>query len=239
MQAAPACRGRLVIGFQVTADRLQGRVEFAYRTDRTQVTTTILWGGRLDDVSRRVLTDALRAAAQPPASARMHAFAVAARDLFRHATRAWAARRSYRPGRGCFVHPTPHPPALDCIPAASPLHDDLLVAARDLRSRVRLQPLVTIAQDRWARRSLQATLSALQELSDLIADYLEQALWPLAPYIGRHAVHAFIRETRREVDDLAACLAAGNVYTETLTITEPGDNTVSIEIEASLGGPQP
>lgn len=231
----PACRGRLVIGFQATADRLQGRVEFAYRTDRTQVTTTILWGGRLDDVSRRVLTDALRAAAQPPASARMHAFAVAARDLFRHASRTWAARRSYRPGRGCFVHSTRHVPTPNGIPPASPLHDDLLVAARDLRCHLRLQPLVTIAQDRWAHRSLQATLSALQDLSDLIADYLEQALWPLAPYIGRHAVHAFIRETRRETRELAACRAPGDVYVETLTITETRDRAFTLGAEGSLG----
>ena len=84
--AAPAalsdCRGRLSVVFQITRPA-SGQVEFAYRTEWTQVLTTVVWGGRIDDVSRRVLTGALRAAADGH-SARLSAFAAAARDLFRH-----------------------------------------------------------------------------------------------------------------------------------------------------------
>lgn len=50
---------------------------------------------------------------------------------------------------------------------------------------------------------------------------------------------AFILETRRELDDLAACPTAGGVYVETLAVTEPGDNTISLEIDAALGHARP
>lgn len=234
-----ACRGRLRIGYQIAADRLQGQVEFAYRTERRQVLTTILWGGRIDDVSRQLLTDALRLAADGRFPLRLPTFAVAARDLFRHASHTMAARHRCRARRKCFAHATRDEQAPHCVPEAAPLHDDLLAAAGDLRNRIRLQPHVTIAQGPRTDASLQAALSALQELSDLIGDYLEQVLWPLAPHIGHHAVHAFILETRREPRELASCRTPGDVYVETFTIAQPDDRAVTLEVEGFLGATGP
>ncbi|MDE0212408.1 MAG: hypothetical protein OXJ64_21320 [Boseongicola sp.] len=198
--------------------------------------TTILWGGRIDDVSRRRLTDALSLAAHGGCFVRLPAFAAAARDLFRHASTAWAARHRHRVRPRCVAHPSRHPHAPDRIPAASPLHGDPLAAARHLCNLTRLRPHVTIVHGPEADHSVQTALSALQELSDSIADYLQQALQPLAPSIGRHAVHAFILETRREPRDLAACHSPGNAYVETLTLSEPRPNAVSLEVQGSIGG---
>ena len=233
------CPNRLKIGFQITAARLQGQVEFAYRTDWTQVLTTLLWGGRIDDVSRRVLTGALRMTADEAHPMRIHAFAAAARDLFRHHSQALAARHKDRASRRCFRHPAAAGPSDNFIPEAGLLHDDLLAAIDDLRKAACLRPRVTVVEGAEADRSLQEALSALQCLLDSIRDYLEQVLQPLNPNVGRHALHAFILETRREVDELAACHAVGERYIEVLTITESDDNAISLEVEASLGGVAP
>ena len=228
-------RGRLKIGYHITAVRIQGQVEFAYRTHWTQVLTTILWGGRIDDVSRRVLTDALRTAADERHPVRIHAFAAAARDLFRHAAHTLAQRRGARGRRGWVDHPDCRAPLDDFIPEAGPLHDGLLAAARDLRRVARLQthlPLVNAAEgdDR-----LHDALLAVEELSDSLGDYLEQIVQRLKLAIDRDAIYAVILETRREVNELAACCVDGEPYVEELTIAESSDKAVSFEVEASLG----
>ena len=235
----PDCRGRLSIAYHISADRLQGQIEFAYRTDWTQVLTTLLWGGRIDHVSRRLLTGALRAAIDEACPARLPAFAAAARDLFRHASQTLAARHRDRARRGCSRHPTRDGLPDNVIPEPGPLHDELLAAIDALRNHARLRPRVTVVEGAEADRSLQEALSALQSLFDAIGDYLEQVLQPLATHVGRHALHAFILETRREVDELAACHTVGEGYVEALTITEPDDNAISLEVEASLGGVAP
>ena len=239
----PDCRGRLAIAYQITADRLQGQVEFAYRTDWTQVLTTLLWGGRIDDVSRRLLTSALRAAIDEACPARLPAFAAAARDLLSsskgpRAAKALVARHKDRAHRRCSRHPTRSglPDPFVPEPDPGPLHDELLAAIEALRNHARLRPRVTVVEGADADRSLQEALSALRSLFDAIGDYLEQVLQPLAPRIGRHALQTFIHETRHEVDELAACHTVGEGYVEALTITEPDDNTVSLEIEAWFGG---
>ena len=229
-------RGRLSVCFQITTDRLQGQVEFAYRTDWTQVLTTILWGGRIDDVSRRVLTDALRIAAERR-PVRIHAFAAAARDLFRHTSQTLAARHKSRARRRCFGHRNRGGLPDDFIPEAGPLHHELLATTRDLRKAACLRPHVTIVKGAESDGFLQEALSALQELSAELGDYLEQVLQPLAPRIGHRAVQAFVLETRHEVDELAACHTLGDVYVETLAVTEPGDKATSLEVEGWLGAP--
>jgi len=219
------CPDRLKIGYQITAGRLQGLVEFAYRTDWTQVTTTVLWGGRIDDPSRRALTAALRAATGSGRTARIHAFAAVARDLFRHAARALAARRRARAPQTCAGHPTD----------GGPLHDGLLAAARDLREAARLGPRVTVLAGADAEDSLQDALTALQAFAASLSDYLDLVLQPLTLPISRDAIHAFILETRREVDELSACWAVGDGYVEELTVTESEDKAISLEVEGWLG----
>ena len=192
-------------------------------------------GGRIDDVSRRVLTDALRGAAHEHHPLRLPAFAAAARDLFRHTAQILAARRKGRARRRCYTPPARDGPQDNFIPAAGPLHDELLPAINHLRKATCLRPRMTIVEGAVADGSLQEALSALQELSDSLGDYLEQVLQPLSPRIGRHAIHAFILETRREADDLAACRAEGDVYVETLAVTESEDKATSLEVEGWLG----
>ena len=226
---------RLKIGYQITADRFQGQVEFAYRTDWTQVLTTILWGGRIDDVSRRLLTDALRMTADEGHPVRIHAFAAAARDLLRHTAQTLAARHKARIRRGCYTPPARHGLPDSFIPAAGPLHDEFLAVARNLRNAARLRPGATVVEGPEANDSLQEALSALRGLSDSLGDYLQQVLQPLSPRVDHHAIHVFILETRREVNELAACCAVGEAYVEDLTITESDDRSMSIEIEGSLG----
>ena len=94
----PDCRGRVSIGYLITRDQLQGTVEFAYQTDSTKVLTTILWSGRIDDFSRRVLAQALPVAAGEGHPVRIHAFAAAARELFRHTSQTLAPHAG---GHGC------------------------------------------------------------------------------------------------------------------------------------------
>ena len=231
----PDCRGRLSIGFQITADRLQGQVEYAYRTAWTQVTTTILWGGRIDDVSCRVLTGALHAAMDEACPVRLSAFAATARDLFRHASQTLAARHKARARRGCFGHPARGGVSDNFSPSAAPLHDDLLAAINDLRKAAYFRPCVTIVEGAQADGSLQDALSALQGLSASLGDYLEQVLQPLALPISRDAIRAFILETRCEVDELAACRTVGDKYVESLSVTESDDKAISLEVEGWLG----
>ena len=126
--------------------------------------------------------------------------------------------------------PFSSPARLPCQAVASPPSVD------GLRNHARLRPRVTVVEGADADPSLQEALSALRSLVDAIGDYFEQVLQPLAPHVGRHALHAFILETRREVDELAACHTVGDGYLESLTITEPDDNTISLEVEGWFGG---
>ena len=231
----PECRGRLSIGFQITAGKLQGQFEYGYRTDWRQVLTTILWGGQIDDVSRRVLTDALRITADERRPVRIHAFAVAARDLFRQAARTLGVRHRARHRRGCLGHPHRRAQPDEFIPAAAPLHDGLLAAAHDSRSAASFQPCVTVVDGTEAHEYLHDALSDLQELSVSLEDYLEQVLRPLTLPVSRDAIHAVILEIRREMDELGACCTNGEAYVERLTIAEPNDRAVSFEVEAFLG----
>ena len=87
------------------------------------------------------------------------------------------------------------------------------------------------------RQSPTLPFSATDPLQGLFASlgiYLEQALQPLEPHISRDAVRAFILETRHELDDLAACIADADMCAEILTVTEPGDKAISLEVHASL-----
>ena len=231
----PDCRGRLSIGYQITGDQLQVTIEVACQTDRMQVLTTIGWASRIDDVSRCVLTNALHAAADECCPVRIHAFAAAARDLFKHAAKALAARHKDRARRRCFRHPAAARPSDNVIPEPGPLHDQLLAAIDDLRNTARLRPRITATDRAEAGRCVAEALSALHGLYALLGSYLEHALQPLEPLIGRDAIHAFVLETRAEVDELAACHTAGDVYLESLTVTEAGDKTVSLEVEGALG----
>ena len=166
---------------------------------------------------------------------RIHAFAAAARDLFRCASQTLAARHKARAHRRCFGHPSRDGPSHNFISEAGALHHELLAAIDDLRKAACLPPRVTVVQGAEADDSLQDALSALQGLFDSMDGYLELILKPLTPPISRDAIHAFILETRREVDELAACHTAGDVYVESLAITEPGGKAVDLEVKGSLG----
>ena len=196
-----------------------------------------MWGARIDDVSNRLLTDALQTAAGEGQSVRLHAFAAAARDLFRHAAQMLAQRHKCRWVHGSTVGPCRDAHSDGAVAQVKPLHGELLAAIDDLRDGARLQPRVTCTKGTEAHRSLQEALSAMRELSDAIGVYLERVLQPLTPRIGRHAIHAFIRENRHKVNELAACCTDGQAYAEDLTITESDDSSVSIEIEGALGAP--
>ena len=194
----PDRRGHLRIGYQITEEQLQGQVEFAYQTDSTKVLTTILWAGRLDDFSRQVLTDALRDAADAGHPVRIHAFAAAARELFRHTSQTLAPRLG---GRGCRRRPS-HPArdgplgTLNSEASADveSLHDDLLAVIDEFSTDSHYRPRVVVAKGAEAERFVTEALSALQGLFALIGSYLEQALKPLEPHISRGAVHAFALE---------------------------------------------
>ena len=78
-------------------------------------------------------------------------------------------------------------------------------------------------------------LAALHGLFASVGSYLEGALRPLRPHFSRKAVRRLIQETRRELDDLAACSTEGHVRVEDLTDSESRSNTIRVEVEASLG----
>ena len=215
-------------------------MEIACRTDSTQVLTTLVWAGRMDAVSRRLLMDALRAAAHPGKPARLPVFAAAARDLFRHAVHTLPTNPGRRARRHRAASPARHRPSHAFAPEPSieapSLPADILAAIDDLRTDTRLQPRVTLTDNAAIDRLTRATLPALHGLFVALGTYLEHAL---QPHVSRAAVRAFILETRRELDDLAPCPTTAGVYLETLTLTEPGDNTVTLEIDAALGAAGP
>ena len=216
----------------MTGGQLQVTIEVACHTDRMQVLTTIGWAQCTDACSRRLLADALctaahpnplRRAAHPDPSARLPVFAALARDLFRHAAKTLPP------------HSASHGLADPFIAEASPLHGNLLAATCALRNAARHQPRLTITDHAAADRFLAQALSALHGLYASFGSYLEHALQPLEPHVTRQAIRAFVLETRAELDELAACHTVGNVYAESLTITEPDDNAISLEVEGYLG----
>ena len=234
----PDRRGHLRIGYQITEEQLQGQVEFAYQTDSTKVLTTILWAGRLDDFSRRVLTEALRVAADEGQPVRIHAFAAAARDLFRHTSQTLAPHAGGRRRRRHARYPDRDGPldALICEARAGAEsgHDELLTAIDELAKNNHLRPRVVVMEGAEAERLVTEALSALQGLFAAIGSFLERVLQPLEPHISPEAVRAFALETRRELDELAACCTADEVYVEALTVTELGDKSESLVVEVSL-----
>ena len=84
----------LATGFQITRMQLQGRVEIGYQTGWTQALTTIWCWGPFDHFSCRVLSEVLDAIKQDCHHVTIPAFAEAARDLFRHASKT-LCRRSW------------------------------------------------------------------------------------------------------------------------------------------------
>ena len=218
-----ACRGLLGIGYRITGSQLQVTVEVACSTERLQVRTTIGWADCIDAFSRRLLIGALRTAAHQHNPARLHLFAAAARNLFQHTAKTLPP------------HPAGHGLAGPSTTEANALHGDLLAASYALRNACHLRPRLTVNDRAAAGRCVPEALSALHGLYASFGCYLEQALQPLEPHISREAVHAFVLETRAEVDELEACHRLGSAYAESLTITEPGDRSVSIEVEGLLG----
>ena len=184
-----------------------------------------------------MLADALRAAAHPDNPARLRVFAAAARDLFRHAVQNLPpnpGNRTRRHRAACLAR---HGPPNAAIPKADseppPLPGDLLSSSKG-RTAARLRPRVTLTDSAEIDRLMGDTRSALHGLFAALGAYLEHALQALEPHVSRDAVRAFILETRGEVDELAACHTAGDVYLESLTVTEAGDKTVSFEVEGAL-----
>ena len=234
LQWPAARRGLLGIGYRVAGGRLRGQVEIACRAQATQALTTLAWSAPLDAVSRRVLAEALRRAAGPEAPARLHVFAAAARQLFRHTVLTLA----HRPGNRTRRHRAPHGPADASVHKAdgepSSLHDDLLTAIDDLSNAAGVQPRVTLTDCAAVDVVTGAILPTLYALFADLAAGLERALRPLEPHIGRDAARAIILETRRALDDLAAGRTGGDVYVESLTVTGAADKPMNIEIEASV-----
>ena len=231
-------RGRVRIGHQINGKRIQGVVEIAYRTDSMQVLTTLVWAGRLDALSQRILAQALRLAAYPDNPVRLQVFAALARDLFRHAVETLPPHPGNRRRRKPAGYLGRHGPSDAFIPKADTqvLHPqgDLLAAIDDLGHAARFRPHVTVADSAVIDRLMIETRSALCGLFASLGTYLEQAVKPLFPYIGRNAIHAFVLETPRELDDLAACSTAG-AYIEGLSVTSSGGRSVGFEVEGSLG----
>ena len=202
------------------------------------MTTTILWSGRIDDFLRRVLTHALRTAVDEEHPVCIHAFAAAARELFRHTSQTLTPHAG---GRGCrrrARYPARDGPPDALISEASAgtesLHDELLTAIDELSKDSHLRPRVIVTEGTEAEHFVTEALSALQGLFALLGSYLEEALQPLEPHISRDAVRAFVLENRHELDELAACCTADAVYVEALTDTELGDKSESLVVEVSL-----
>ncbi|MDE0205683.1 MAG: hypothetical protein OXP66_06630 [Candidatus Tectomicrobia bacterium] len=221
---------RLRIAFRITGRQLQGTVDIACRTDRMHTRTTILWCRRIDDFSRRLLADALRAG-DPGEPVRIQAFAAAARDLLRYTLRTLITSHKDRPLRARFGHSPRHPQPPGCIDDSARRRDELLAAIADLLGHTRLRPRVTVVQGAEAAGSLSQALSAVVAMTDSIVDFLEQVLQPLP--------RAFVLEIRAEFEDLAPRRMDHQVYTQRLTATRVSARTVCVELEACPGCAQP
>lgn len=174
--------------------------------------TAILWWGRIDDLSCRLLTDAFRAI-DPSQPVRIHAFAAVARDLFQYTLRNLTACHKGRHGAGCVGRA-----------ARRGRREELLAAIGDLRNRTRLRPPVILVQGAEAAASLNKALSAVLKMTDSIADFLDQVLQPLP--------RAFVLEIRAEFDDVAPRRMDPQVYTESLIVTQVSTKSMCVELEA-------
>ena len=197
--------------------------------------TTILWGGRIDDVSRRVLTGALRTAADEAHPVRIHAFSAAARDLFRHTLRSLPAYDKGGPRAEYFAPAARHRLPESCITESGPPKEELRAVIADLRRYTRLQPCGTLVEGSGAGGYVKEALPAILGMFDSMTDFLEQALQPLTRHIGRYAVRAFTLETRAELEELAARRMDYRMYTENLIVTQMSPRCVCVELEACLG----
>ena len=195
-------------------------------TDYSRVLSTIRWWGRIDDLSCRLLTDALRAV-DPRRPVRIHAFAAGARDLFRCTLRTLSACHSGRSRGACFGRSARHGLTESCIAESARRREELLAAIVALRSH-------TLVQGAESTGCVKEALSAVLGMCDSIADFLEQVLQPLARRIGRNALRAFVLETRAEIDELAARLNH-QLYTESLTVTQASARSMSVELAACIG----
>ena len=226
--------GHLRIGYRITEGQLQGQVEIAHQSDRMQLLVTILWAGRIDDFSRRVLTGALRAAADEGRPICLNVFAAAARELFRHTLQTLARRAEYATWVGM-----PDDLIAEADAGPRPRRDELLAVIDELSKTAHVRPGVIVTERAEADRFVREALSALQGICTSVGRYLEQVLQALDTPMGRGVVNAFILEARRELDELAACRAVGEVYVEDLIITELDDKSRRLEVEGSLGTPVP
>ena len=199
-----------------------------------QLLVTILWAGRIDDFSRRVLTDALRAAADEGNPIRLNVFAAAACKLFQHTLHGLARRAGYATWAAM-----PDDLMAEAGIGAEPWCDELLAAIDELNKAAHARPGVIVTEYIVADRFVREALSALQGIFTSVGRYLEQVLQALDPLMGRGVANAFILEARRELDELAACRTADEVYVEALTITELGGKSVSFEVEGHLGAAGP
>ena len=191
-------------------------------------------GGRIDDFSRRVLTGALRAAADEGRPICLNVFAAAARELFRHTLQTLARRAGYATWVGLsddFM--------AEADAGAGLWRDELLAAIDELSKTAHVRPGVIVTERAEADRFVREALSALQGICTSVGRYLEQVLQALDTPMGRGVAYAFILEARRELDELAACRAVGEVYVEDLIITELDDKSRRLEVEGSLGTPVP
>ena len=195
----------------------------------TQLLVTILWSGRIDDFSRRVLTGALRAAADEGHPIRIHVFAADACKLFQHTLHGLARRAGYATWAA-----VPDDLMAEADAGIEPSHDELLAAIDELRKAAHARPRVIVTEHAEADRYVREALSALQGLFVSVGRYLEQVLQALDTPMGRGIANAFILEARRELDELAACCTADEVYVEALTVTELGDKSESLVVEVSL-----
>ena len=232
--ARPDCRGHIRIGYQITEGQLRGEVEIAYETDTTQLLVTVLWAGRIDDLSRRVLADVLHVAADEGHPVRIHAFAAAAHELFRHTLQTLARRVGYATWAAM-----PGDLVSEADAIAGHWQDDLLTAIDELSKATHIRPRVIVTDRAEVDRFVREALSALQGIFTSVGRYLEQVLQALDTPMGRGIANAFILEARRELDELAACRTANEVYVESLTVTELGDKSVNLEVEGFLGVAKP
>ena len=176
-----------------------------------------------------MLAEALRAAADEGRPVRLNVFAAAACKLFQHTLQTLALRAGYATWAGLSDDLMAEADA-----GPGPWRDELLAAIDELSKAARDRPRVIVTEPAEADRFVREALSALQGIFASVGRYLEQVLQPLEPHIGRDAVHAFVLETRSELEELATCRAVDEVYVEDLIVTERADKSVSLEVEGSL-----
>ena len=235
----PVPRNFFKIGYQITRTQLQGTVESSCQTDRTQVLTTILWWGRMDQFSFQVLMDALRFVLHKDPPMRFPAFASAGRKLFRLTFQKLAARMKRRRRQRTGYPDGEEQP--DVFVASSGLslgypYEELFAAIAEMSSVTHLRPFINLntTESPEADRFMHEALSGLHVLFAMVDSFLEQTLAVIEPLTSRQALHALIMETRREVIGLAACHGATDAYLEKLTVTKLGKESASLEVEVFL-----